>query len=1000
MRIPTATYRFQFHRAFGFADAQELVGYLCDLGISDVYASPIFKARAGSMHGYDVVDHSQVDPALGGEAALNAFCAELKSRDMGLILDIVPNHMGIGETTNTWWTDVLENGPSSSYAAYFDIDWQPVNPHLENKVLLPILEDQYGTVLEGGKLRLTYEEGAFLIAYYDTKLPVAPRTYDAILERRLDSLCEKLGKDNPQLLEFQSILTAIGHLPPRTELNPEKLEERRREKEIIKRRIAAVYQESAEVRLAIDGTVAEFNGRLGDASSFDLLDRLMAAQAYRLAFWRVAGEEINYRRFFDINDLAAIRTEAPQVFQATHQLILRLIAEGKVTGLRVDHPDGLRDPDAYFRQLQQSWSGQDCGTASISNRTPLYIVAEKILSKGEALPAKWAVSGTTGYDFLNQVNGLFVRRASRRVFDKIYADFTGVKMSCRELINSRKKMIMLISLASEINALSHWLDDISERNRHYRDFTLIGLTFAIREVIAGLSVYRTYADATKGEMSERDCKFIEAAVAEAKRRNPRTARAIFDFIGDTLSLKNLAGFRAEDRPAIVDFVMKFQQLTGPVMAKGVEDTTFYIYNRLISLNEVGGDPEQFGTSLEAFHRQNHSRLEHWPDSMLTLSTHDTKRGEDARARIDALSEFAPKWRAALMRWRMMNDKHKTLIDGEPAPDRNDEYLFYQTLTGAWPGGGLDEKELFPFRERIVAYMEKAVKEAKVYSSWVNPNEAYDRAVEKFVREVLAPEDHDGFIADFGLFHQPIARAGMVNSLTQTLLKITAPGVPDFYQGTELWDLSLVDPDNRRPVSFGQRRGLLEGLKLSAQADRAALLLELLTHWSDGRVKLLLIHESLNFRRERQELFQSGDYLPLYADGKYREHVCAFTRRVGDRWIVVAAPRLMMGHLGTDELPLGAAVWQQEQIILPPRAPASWRNILTDELLTARQSKAGRRTLLLCEIFSAFPVALLQSEPSMSGSRGLLPEPERASEIRTKSSRRHPKPGLSPNHGAF
>lgn len=967
MRIPTATYRLQFHKDFGFANARELIGYLRDLGISDVYASPIFKARAGSMHGYDVVDHSQLDGALGGADEFDKLTSTLKAYGMGLILDIVPNHMGIGEPTNAWWMDVLENGPSSSYASYFDIDWQPVNPHLENKVLLPILEDQYGIMLEDGKLRLAYEDGAFFIYYYEAKLPIEPCTYIAILSHQIDRWTETLGKDDAHRLELQSILTAIGHLPPRTEAEPEKLEERRREKEIVKRRIATLYQESTEVRSAIDSAVREFNGHVGDPPSFDLLDQLINAQPYRLAFWRVAGEEINYRRFFDINELAAIRTETPEVFQATHQLILQLVAEGKVTGLRVDHPDGLRDPAAYFRQLQQSQLGQDAELSSSGNGVPcrpLYIVAEKILSKGEALPADWAVSGTTGYDFLNQVNGLFVRRASRGAVDKIYGDFIGAKSNYRELVNSRKKMIMLISLASEIYALSHRLDDISERNRHYRDFTLNGLTFAIREVIACLSVYRTYADEVKGEVSERDRRYIEAAVEEAQKRNPRTARAIFDFIGDTLSFRNLGRFRAEDRQAVSDFVMKCQQLTGPVMAKGVEDTAFYVYNRLISLNEVGGDPEEFGTSLEVFHRQNSARLKHWPHAMLTLTTHDTKRGEDARTRIDALSEFAPEWRAALMRWRRFNDAKKSLVDGEFAPDRNDEYRFYQTLIGAWPGASLDREELAGFRERIAAYMQKAIKEAKVHTSWVNPNEDYDQGVEKFTREVLAPENSDSFLNDFSQFRQELAFAGVLNSLSQTLLKMTLPGVPDFYQGTELWDLNLVDPDNRRPVDFAKRRILLEDLKRGEETDLGGLLCDLLSHWQDGRVKLYLIYKTLNFRGEHRDLFQTGDYLPLYAAGKFREYICAFARRLNDHWIVVAAPRFLARILPPGRPPLGAPIWEDAVLRLPHGTPDYWHNILTGEILSVCETKRRQKGLPLHQVFKTYPVALIESGQTM------------------------------------
>jgi (1->4)-alpha-D-glucan 1-alpha-D-glucosylmutase len=962
MRVPTATYRLQFQRDFGFAQAKELIEYLRELGISDVYASPIFKARTGSAHGYDVVDHTQIDDALGGPEAFGEFSAVLKAQRLGLILDIVPNHMGIGAPSNAWWMDVLENGPSSPYACYFDIDWQPVNPHLENRVLLPILEDQYGIVLEDGKLRLVYGEGAFFIEYYQTRLPVAPHSYAAVLSRPVEQLTETLGKEDQHLLELQSILTAIAHLPPRTETDPERVQEGRREKEIIKRRIAALYQESTEARNAIDATVLEFNGNPGDPRSFDLLDEFMAAQVYRLAFWRVAGEEVNYRRFFDINELAAIRTELPEVFEATHQLIIQLVQEGKVSGLRVDHPDGLRDPAAYFRQLQQIHSNETSGqnpSGNGSSALPLYIVVEKILSTDEALPADWPVSGTTGYDFLNQVNGLFVRRASRRAFDKIYSDFIGSKSSYRELVNSRKKMIMLISLASELNALSHRLDAISEHNRHYRDFTLNSLTFAIREVVACLSVYRTYVDGVSGQVSERDRKYVGAAVEEAKRRNPRTARAIFQFIGDTLTLNNLEKFRSEDRPSVVDFVMKFQQLTGPVMAKGVEDTAFYVYNRLVSLNEVGGEPEEFGTSLEAFHRRNATRLRHWPHSMLALSTHDTKRGEDARVRIDALSEIAPAWRVALTRWRKFNETKKSMVNGKPAPDNNDEYLFYQTLIGAWPRTAPGTSSFSSFRERIIAYMQKAIKEAKVHTSWVSPNEHYDRAVEDFVRQVLSAEETDSFLSDFSQFHSRIGRAGMLNSLAQTLFKMTAPGVPDFYQGTELWNFSLVDPDNRRPVDFARRKAFLESLRRHDGSDAPGFLSELLEQWRDGRVKLYLIQKTLRFRRHHRDLFERGSYVPLYADGNLREHVCAFTRRLDSRWVIAAAPRLLLGVLESSALPLGASVWQDQKLPLPARAPARWRNLLTGESLESLE-RGAKKELLLRDIFASFPVALLES----------------------------------------
>ncbi len=975
MRIPTATYRLQFHKDFGFAQAQELIDYLHDLGISDIYASPIFKARAGSMHGYDVVDHSQIDPALGGEDAFAAFASALKTRGMGLILDIVPNHMGIGETSNGWWMDVLENGPSSSYASYFDIDWQPVNPYLENKVLLPILEDQYGIVLEDGKLRLAYEDGAFFVYYYDTKLPIAPRTYGNVLEHRLDHLTAILGKDNPSVLELQSILTAISHLPLRTELDPEKLEERRREKEIIKRRIASLYQESAEVREAIDLALGAFNGNVGDPESFEFLDRLMDAQAYRLAFWRVAGEEINYRRFFDINELAAIRTESAEVFQATHDLVLRLLLDGNATGLRVDHPDGLWDPATYFQQLQQSYvsrqmhSPQDAPLDSPPAQNdkhappwPLYIVVEKILAEEESLPRDWLVAGTTGYDFLTQLNGIFVRRSSRRAFDKIYSDFVGSKINYRDLVNSQKKMIMLVSLASEINSLSHQLDRISERNRHYRDFTLNSLTFTIREVIACLSVYRTYTNAATGAVSDRDQKYIATAVEEAKKRNPRTAKSLFDFIKNTLQLKNLGHFHERDRQNVIDFVMHLQQVTGPVMAKAVEDTSFYIYNRLVSLNEVGGEPQQFGLSLEDFHRQNAARRRHWPHAMLASSTHDTKRSEDVRARINVLSEIPVEWRAAVTRWKRLNAAAKTEIGGEPAPDPNDEYLFYQSLLGIWPEPSKSGVELDEIRQRAVAYMQKAIKEAKVHTSWVNPNDTYDQAVEDFVRKILDSGAGNAFVSDFSQFQKRIAYVGMLNSLSQTLLKITSPGVPDFYQGTELWDLSLVDPDNRRPVDYGKRRQWLAEIKHRETENRGALLRDLLAGWQNGKLKLYLIYKTLNFRRAHQANFQAGDYLPMAVFSKLKEHVCAFARRRDTAWMIVVTPRLLYPLTEREQAPLGQAIWENSALLLPREAPVRWLNVLTDEELEAGAAD-GRKSLPLASIFTSFPVALLAASAS-------------------------------------
>lgn len=997
-RIPCATYRLQLNNTFTFKDARALIPYFNDLGISDLYVSPIMLACPGSTHGYDICDHNKINPELGGESEFEVFSAELLKHDMGLVVDIVPNHMSISDTNNSWWMDVLENGPSSLYAAYFDIDWDPVKAELKDKVLLPILEDQYGNVLENGKLRLVLESGSFYITYYDIKLPVAPRSYSRILSYKLDSLSESLGSDNPDLQEFQSILTALSHLPARTEQIPEKIVERNREKEVIKRRLDTLYQASAEIHSAVDCAVRIFNGTVGDSGSFDNLDSLIYEQVYRPAFWKVAAEEINYRRFFDINHLAAIRMEEPEVFKAAHSLLLELMACGKITGLRIDHADGLWNPAAYLKQLQYTYVRQSLQPplpADIPENEvdrmlhgifehssdlpdspgadwPVYAVAEKILSPGEILPQEWAVYGTTGYDFLNIANGLFVDTSQRGAFEKIYTKFTGKQIRYDTLVNSSKKMIMLVSLASEIHALSHELDRISERNRRYRDFTLNTVSFAIREVIASLEIYRTYITGPDN-VSQRDRTYIERAVADVKKRNPRTASSLFDFIRDTLLLRNLQDFPESEREQLIHWVMKFQQITGPVMAKGVEDTVFYVFNRLVSLNEVGGDPQQFGTSETAFHHHNMEVSLCWPHSMLASSTHDTKRSEDIRARINVLSEMPGEWAERLRKWRKLNASAKVSVDGEPAPDPNDEYLLYQTLLGTWPADASDENSdlsaeaIQNFRERIVAYMNKAIKEAKIHTSWINPNIAYDEAVQSFVNRVLNRERKDAFWKDFLAFQKRIEYFGRFNAIAQLLLKLTCPGVPDIYQGSELWNLRLVDPDNREPVDYESRVSLLQEFNTRLQIDRSTeesrlknIATEMLELCHDGRIKLYVMMRTLRYRRGRPELFSNGTYNPLETKGVKADHCCAFSRTRGSHEIVVAVPRLIVGLTNKiEEAPLGEEIWQNTQLVLPDdRSGAQYRNIFTDEILTVEKigDPAG---FSLSAVFGCFPVALLE-----------------------------------------
>ncbi|MGI9147828.1 MAG: malto-oligosyltrehalose synthase, partial [Chloroflexota bacterium] len=748
---PSATYRLQFHAGFTFADANRLVPYLHSLGVSHIYASPYLRARSGSMHGYDVADPSSLNPELGSEADYDDLVAELRRHGMGQLADVVPNHMGIGDPGNYRWLDVLENGPASIYATFFDINWRPSardeGRRNELKLIVPTLGDQYGKVLENGELKVDYTNGSFAIAYYERKFPVAPDSYPLLLDNARERMQEELGRRHEHVQELASVLTALRHLPPRRMLDAPAIEERNREKEIVKRRIDDLHAASQAFRTALGAVLGEVNGRPGDASSFDHLDVLLDEQSYRLAFWRVAAEEINYRRFFDISELAAVRMEDPTVFLDTHRLLLRLVAEDKIQGLRIDHPDGLRDPAGYLRQLQsviasgtseatlaqaagdsQRSHAEELRATSVDDRARFYIVVEKILAANEKLRRDWPVCGTTGYDFLNVLNGIFVARQNEPFFSTIYFRFLrqGAQRFA-DLANSTRKMVMLISLASEVNELGYLLRDIASSDRRHRDFTLNSLTFVIREVIATLSIYRTYIDPATGAASESDNLAMEQAVGEAKRRNPRTDPSIFDFVGDTL-LMRVPG-QPQDQRKSLNFIARFQQTTGPVMAKGVEDTAFYIDNRLISLNEVGGDPDQFGRSLTAFHRHNAENARSWPATLLATSTHDTKRSEDVRARINVLSELPREWRNALTRWTRLNGRKKLSVQSRAVPDRNEEYLLYQTLLGAWPfcrtgaDGVLGVAEALEpeFVRRIAEFMLKALKEAKVHTSWITPN---------------------------------------------------------------------------------------------------------------------------------------------------------------------------------------------------------------------------------------------------------------------------------------
>ncbi len=925
--IPTATYRFQFHKGFTFRDALSLVPYLHDLGISHLYSSPPFRAMPGSMHGYDICDHNALNPEIGTREEFDALIAALHERGLGFIVDFVPNHMGIAETQNHWWMDVLENGPASPYARFFDIDWVPLKRELENKVLLPVLGDQYGRVLERGELKVQFEAGRFWLDYYALRLPLGPRSTRPLLKRASELLAEPP-------VELMSILTAIEHLPASTETAPEKIAERMREKDVIRNRLNRLCDETPAVREAITRALAELHDP-EDPASLDRLDALISNQPYRLSSWKVAAEEINYRRFFDVNSLAAIRMELPEVFDATHQLLLDLIARGAVNGVRIDHIDGLANPREYLRTLQ-TCAGAALGDTA--DKQAVYLLVEKILGPTEKLRGDWPVHGTTGYEFTNQVTELLVDRSAERKFTETYSRFVGRQLRFHEIVYRCKRLVMQVSMASEVNVLGHLLNRLSESHRWYRDFTVNALTAAVRETIACFRVYRTYL--LPGDPpTEADTRVIQRALAEARRRNPALERTVFEFLRDLL-------LPPEPNPHPVDetlrreFVLKFQQCTSPIAAKGVEDTAFYQYHRLVALNEVGGEPGDFGTTVETFHRQNAARLAEFPHSMLATSTHDTKRSEDVRARLAALSELPREWTQCLRRWHTVNRKHRAEVDGEPAPDRNEEALLYQTLLGSWPLAPLDSTTRPVYVQRIQDYMLKALHEAKVNSSWIEPNEAWDKAVRDFVARILDPAQGRHFLATFEPLAGRLTQLGAMNSLSQTVLKLTAPGVPDIYQGTELWDLSLVDPDNRRPVDYALRQDRLASLSQDTSPQ------SLLEHLADGRIKLFLIRTLLQFRRTHPDLFAQGAYAPVAATGPLAECVVAFTRTLGGQTVLVVAPRLT-SRVGVP--PVGES-WKDTRI----EAVSSGKWV---DLLTGKEHPTGA-PLALSEVLAVLPVAVL------------------------------------------
>lgn len=955
--IPIATYRLQFNSQFTLKHALEIVDFLNQLGISHCYASPILAAKPGSMHGYDVIDHSRLNPEIGTEEEFSSFVEKLHKHRMGLIVDIVPNHMYIAHAANLWWNDLLENGPASIYAGYFDIDWNPPRIELVNKVLLPLLDQQYGSALENQVLQVNYKKGAFHVELPAMELPTDPKSWALILESLAKEATTLLPESHPHLQELQSVVTALTHLPLTTDTAPEKIAERQREKEVIKKRLASLIEEDQVLAKLLSKNLKTINGTKGDPHSFDLLETFLNAQPYRLCFWRVANDEINFRRFFDIFELAGIRTEKQEVFEAVHEQIFKWIRQKMIDGIRIDHIDGLWDPEQYLEELQSYCSNTP--KESIDPKKLFYVIAEKILTGNERLRPEWLLHGTVGYDFLNQVNGMQVFLPNKKAIYDIYRSFTDYNIATSELIYFSKRLILIVSMSSELYVLARHLDRISEQHRSSRDFTQESLRAALRDVIACFPVYRSYIRAEQEQIHEEDRQYILAAIKRAKRLNPAISTFIFDFIQSVLLLEHPTGIDDAQKAKRKDFVMRFQQLTGPVMAKGVEDTAFYRFYPLTSLNEVGADPHAFGISVDLFHKKNQERLEVWPHTKITTSTHDTKRSEDVRARINVLSEIPQEWQQMLERWAQMNKPHKILEGEESIPDANEEYLLYQTLIGTWPLYPMDPPAHLQYMNRIQAYMEKALKEAKIHTSWVNPNKDYDEGVQQFIQKILALDPSaNPFLKDFQATIPKIASAGMLNSLSQLLLKLTCPGIPDIYPGNETWTFNLVDPDNRRPIDFTNGKYLLKSI-VEKLPNPSNLLQQLMEHPEDGRIKLFVTLKALNFRQKEPLLFSHGAYIPLEVQGPRQNHIVAFARKREGKTAVVITSRFFTSLMSGSQPQIEPSKWRNTYVVIPEGINEKFSNIFNGEQALS-DHRNNQNVLDLEKIFVSAPFALLES----------------------------------------
>lgn len=949
MNMPTATYRLQFNKEFTIKQATDLVEYLNDLGISHCYASPLLCCKKDSKHGYDIIDHSKLNHEVGTFQELAAYTKALRSYKMGLILDIVPNHMYIVDFANHWWNNILENGPSSPYADYFDIDWSAGRESMHNKVLLPLLDQQYGEALENQVPQIIYKEGSFLVQLPNVFLPTDPSSWLILLEPISEYVQEVLPLQHPDVQELESILTALKHLPPITTKELDEIAERQREKEIIKRRLCDLVNLNPTIFKSITHHLSSLNGIKNDPHSVDRLEEFLKIQPYRLSFWRVANEEINYRRFFDVFEFAGIRMENPKVFEATHVLIFELIQKQLIDGIRIDHIDGLWNPEEYLKLFQARCK------RLLGKPEDFYVIVEKILIGNEKTPEEWLCEGTVGYDFLNQINQFYVCQTSRKNFQTIYRDYTGIHTKMRDEIYFCKNLILSVSMSSELNMLSHHLDKISQQHRNSRDLTVGSLKSALREIIACFPVYRSYIQSSRGIIHTEDQQTILHAIARAKLMNASTESSIFDFVKSILLQQHPAGITVEQRIERENFVMRFQQLTGPVMAKGAEDTAYYRYYPLCSINEVGSDLNTFGISIETFHQQNLERAQHSPYTMTTTNTHDSKRSEDVRARINVLSETPEEWDQNIKHWMEINQVHKTEENSELIPDKNEEYLFYQTVVGTWPTQQMTVNEHQNYVNRIQAYMEKAIKEAKIHTSWINPNKKYEEDTHLFIQKVLEQNAENSFLDSLSNFISKIAPAGFLNSLSQLLLKTTSPGIPDFYQGSEIWDFNLVDPDNRHPVDFSKRTAFLNDLRIKNSNN----LQQLINTLDDGKIKLFMTLRALEMRKKFSDVFLDGDYKPLNVEGNRKQNVIAFSRTYGKKNIIVISTRFFLSLLDENGK-IDPGTWINTCVQLPAELSSnSWMDVFSKQKFTPQKNN-GQEKLSLDKTLNIIPFAMLEN----------------------------------------